>query len=419
MRLYYLLWLFVIGDLLAQTPSPPVVTLSASTFYQGEPPGSYTITCPSGTSVGMSNLTKIASVPLPSASTIQPPDGTIFTAARTLSGTVVTGNLPPATSNAFSYTAGVFTGSGICYGSGPIPLTASTSFTLTLAGLTRAEDQARTAWALKANSVKLPQLSTSEQNNLPPQQAGNLVFNTDQQMMAIHTGTNWQYVNTNYVNTNSTGTSQFQNSQVFTSNATWTVPANVTVIIAEVWGAGAGGTWAKTNGITLSASGGGAGGYGRGYLQVTPGMSLTLTVGAKGIGGSWTTTISNGGNSQINSATGSIGAYGGSTNQQGGFAFGSNLSFGCQGGNGSNAKMSYGQKSATDYIFIVQCGDGGTAYGIQPGGYGSQYSLTNSTSLLFSVNGGSGQTGSFPGGGGGGGDLSGGDGAAGMIIIHW
>ncbi|MBN8821830.1 MULTISPECIES: hypothetical protein [unclassified Spirosoma] len=414
MRLYFLLWLFVTGDLLAQTPSPPVITLSANTFYQGEPPGSYTITCPSGTSVGISNLTKIASVPLPSPSATQPPDGTIFTTARTLSGTVVTGNLPPATSNAFSYTAGVFTGSGLCYGSSPFSLATSTSFILTLTGLTRAEDQARTAWALKANSVKLPQLSTSEQNKLPPQQAGNLVFNTDQQRMAIHTGSNWQYVNTY-----STGTSQFQNSQVFTTSTTWIVPTNVTLIMAEVWGAGAGGTWAQTNGITLSASGGGAGGYGRGYMQVTPGTALTLIVGAKGNGGSWTTPTSNGGNSQINSATGAIGAYGGSTNQQGGFAFGSNLGFGCQGGNGSNAKMSYGQKSATDYIFIVQCGDGGTAYGMQPGGYGSQYSLTNSTSLLFSVNGGRGQTGSFPGGGGGGGDLSGGDGAAGMIIVYW
>jgi hypothetical protein len=95
------------------------------------------------------------------------------------------------------------------------------------------------------------------------------------------------------------------------------------------------------------------------------------------------------------------------------------VSFGVGGGGGSNAVLSYGQKSASEYILLVQCGNGGTAYGAQPAGLGAQFALLNSSSLLYKTDEYYVQKGSFPGGGGGAGHTSGGRGGDGMIIIHW
>jgi len=64
---------------------------------------------------------------------------------------------------------------------------------------------------------------------------------------------------------------------------TFTVPAGVSSIIVECWGAGGGG---GGNSTTADGAGGGGGGaYSRSVLTVTPG-NFSLTVGAGGAGGS-------------------------------------------------------------------------------------------------------------------------------------
>lgn len=60
---------------------------------------------------------------------------------------------------------------------------------------------------------------------------------------------------------------------------TWTVPTGVTSIIASVWGSGGGGG----NQSASPALKGGAGGYVKGTIAVSPGETLTIVVGIGGI----------------------------------------------------------------------------------------------------------------------------------------
>lgn len=69
----------------------------------------------------------------------------------------------------------------------------------------------------------------------------------------------------------------------------WTVPANITSVMVEVWGAGGGGGSAGCSACSSdptggAGGGGGAGGYGRELLAVAPGASFTIVVGAGGLG---------------------------------------------------------------------------------------------------------------------------------------
>ncbi len=281
---------------------------------------------------------------------------------------------------------------------------------------------AQQTWALKPYAVTLPQLTTAQQSTSAPQQAGNVVYNTDQQKMAVHNGTNWQYVST------APEASQFQNEKLFKYSTTWVVPAGVTRIMAEVWGGGAGGPiydYGGSGNTTLIANGGGAGGYARGFMPVTPGSSLTLVVGIGGTGAFRSPSVyqTSGNNSYIlRNANGDglyvTGAYyyGGA----GGYASGTDLGFAADGGVGTNGTVSYGQKSMSEYILLIQCGNGGTAYGASRGGFGTQIASLNSSVLLYqSGDNTNAQQGSIPGGGGGCGYNYGGDGARGMIVIHW
>lgn len=80
------------------------------------------------------------------------------------------------------------------------------------------------------------------------------------------------------------------NNQIFTSNGTFTVPAGVTFIAVDVWGAGgAGGTGGASQNYTgywtYTAGGGGAsGGYAKSFFTVTPGRTYSVVVGAGGTG---------------------------------------------------------------------------------------------------------------------------------------
>lgn len=84
------------------------------------------------------------------------------------------------------------------------------------------------------------------------------------------------------------GNSRRWQSKLFTSSGTWTVPADVGVIWIDCCGGGAGGG----SGFASETSGGGGGGgvsaqsYVQHHMPVTAGETLTLTVGAGGVGAS-------------------------------------------------------------------------------------------------------------------------------------
>ena len=66
-----------------------------------------------------------------------------------------------------------------------------------------------------------------------------------------------------------------------TGDQTWTVPAGVTEVVAECWGAGGRGGNAQAV-VQGRAGGGGAGAYARKTIAVTPGTTINLHVGAAG-----------------------------------------------------------------------------------------------------------------------------------------
>jgi hypothetical protein len=419
------LLLLVGSPLLAQQP---VITLSASTFYRGDAPGSYTVTCPANTSAAISVMTKISDVPLLNPASTQYSIGAVFpwpsvsnNPLPTLTGTLPQSSTTTVMGGTVIYNAGVLVCNAYC-NTGSFINTTTKSFTLSLGGMTREEEaiyKTQKTYALRANSVTLPRLTTADQTTLPPQQAGNVVYNTDQQKMAVHNGSGWQYIAP-------AEASQFKNEVgIFNwieSPVTWTVPAGVTRIFAEVWGGGAGGAFYVNNSGALTATGGGAGGYGRGYMTVTPGSNLTLTIGRFGSGGKSSTNLypTDGKNSKISNGTDYIEATGGTAHGLGGYVPASSiLGYRCDGGNGAEVSISYGQKSASEYILLVKCGDGGLAYGSQPGGFGSQFASLNSASLLYKTDNFDTQAASGAGSGGGAGYSSGGDGRAGMVILHW
>lgn len=122
------------------------------------------------------------------------------------------------------------------------------------------------------NSITLPRLSTSQQNTLPPQQAGNIIYNADEKKLALHDGTNWNYLTTN------AAASGFRNMNVFYGQGTWTVPAGVTKIRVELWGGGMAGGEIQSIGATINCQGGRGAAYALYELNVIPDEVLTVTV---------------------------------------------------------------------------------------------------------------------------------------------
>ena len=86
----------------------------------------------------------------------------------------------------------------------------------------------------------------------------------------------------------------------FTASGTWTVPTGVTkILVSGVGGGGGGGSGGFCNGTGYFAGGGGGGGSGQPNLftpeNVTPGDTITITVGQGGGGGAGVTTSCNNG----------------------------------------------------------------------------------------------------------------------------
>ena len=277
---------------------------------------------------------------------------------------------------------------------------------------------AQQTWALKPYAVTLPRLTTDQQSTSAPQQAGNVVYNTDQKKMAVHNGTTWQYIAP-------AEAGQFQNELWIGFTQPWTVPPGVTRVLVELWSGGAGGSiYTNING-ELAARGGGAGGYGRGIVAVIPGTSLSLIVGTGGRGAirSINQNASSGGSSYVRDSIGTnyVPVFGASSSSGGRVPLGAvKIGFTWEGGAGSDLTFSYGQRSSTEYMLLVKCGNGGVAYGAAQSGFGAEFSALNSGSLAnLAGDNQPGQFGSYPGGGGGAGYNYGGPGTDGMIVLHW
>ncbi len=220
-------------------------------------------------------------------------------------------------------------------------------------------------------------------------------------------------------------------------NDTFTVPAGITSITVKSWGAGGGGGGA---GRSSSGADGGGGGYSTSVLSVTPGETLTVSVGGGGNGGVGTNNSGAGGGGGGYSAIlrgstpllvaagggggggggynsgntgGSAGGGGGMSGIAGGGGGGSG---GTQGTGGSGGSGGSNSGSSGSYLLggdggdgrSSQGGDGGASNGgTTGGGDGGANDVTNRYA------GGGGGGGGYYGGGGGTGSSSRGAGGGG------
>ncbi len=225
-----------------------------------------------------------------------------------------------------------------------------------------------------------------------------------------------------------------ENSQTFTTpgDGQFTVPADVTSITVEVWGAGGG---AEDANGSDSRGGGGGGAYARSVLSVTPGQVLNLHVGSGGPTNNGSTSSRNGQDSWFDSSStlkAQGGKGGGNTGGNGGSTSGSNSigDFKSAGGNGGNRNNNNGGG-----------GGGGSGGPNGPGGNGGNGGAPSGGAGGVADNGGGqggnggkggddtpssarhGQDGFAPGGGGGGGaeqnNTTSGFGADGRITVTY
>lgn len=241
--------------------------------------------------------------------------------------------------------------------------------------------------------------------------------------------------------------------QVFTSSATFTVPAAVRMINIHCTGGGAGGGSA-TNGTSYQNGGAGGGGGFTAYktnIGVTPGTSIAVIVGAGGVGGGTNTTKPGGASSASMNGTILVSAAGGGTvsvtsggsgGGWGGFSSSNDDGsaspyYGGNGGaDGGNAVLKRGSYFPTASINKgIYCGQGtttremGSASGtLYAGGGGGGDSRSAYYDVSPGGSGGGGQGGITPtagtagsGGGGGGGGYSsaGANGGSGNVVITW
>lgn len=209
-------------------------------------------------------------------------------------------------------------------------------------------------------------------------------------------------------------------SQRFTTSGTFTVPAGVTSLTVEAWGAGGKGSTLSTN---TAGGGGGGGAYAKKVISTTPGTVYTVTVGAGATttaagGDSWfgtsTTVLAKGGNSAAdNSLLGANGGAGAPTSiGDPGFVFaggkGANGVVGSYGGGGGSSAGATAGNNASSATGATAPSNGG------PGGNGRSASQGNGSVATVLL-----------GGGGGGalriasGTRTGGAGAAGQVVVSW
>lgn len=190
-------------------------------------------------------------------------------------------------------------------------------------------------------------------------------------------------------------------TQTFTTTGTWVVPTNVHSVVAECWGAGGSG-----GGQLQAASGGGGGGYAKKTLtnSLTPGNSLTVTVG---VGGASVAGIAgNGGGDSWFSTAGTVLAKGGSGGQ-----VSATVAAGSAGGTANIGDTTFNggaSGSATRNGATSASGGGGGA-----GSAGNGGASANSTGPANSVGG---TAGTPDGGAGGNGNTSPTTGGTGVVL---
>jgi len=224
--------------------------------------------------------------------------------------------------------------------------------------------------------------------------------------------------------TSAAPTSSFIGSQgqVFTSSGTFTVPSGITAVKVTVIGGG--GNGGNATGTTSSAGGGGGGGCAIEYVTgLTPGGTVTVTVGAVAGTSSFGAFCSaTGGATAVNNATPGTASNGGA----GGSGSGGNINISGGGGqagsivSGSNTLGGNGgaTNNADAYINTTAVRDTGSA-NLLPTTVG----FFGRGGFAGNVANGGAATG-FGNGGGGGGtsdstDRTGGAGTSGIVIVEW
>jgi hypothetical protein len=200
----------------------------------------------------------------------------------------------------------------------------------------------------------------------------------------------------------------FSNMQVFTSSGSWTVPAGITKAKVTVIGGGGGGGGGKGayGGNGNGGRGAGGGGAQRLVTGLTPGSSITVTVGTGGGGGA------SNNQSNLNSAssggTGNTSSFGAFCSATGGTGGG--------GGGAQNAGCGTITVPGSDSL----TGGIGSSGDLNAPGYQTAAFGLGSPNPNY----GSGQTGRGYGGGGGGGTgpsplTAGSAGSSGVVIVEW
>lgn len=196
----------------------------------------------------------------------------------------------------------------------------------------------------------------------------------------------------------------FTRANVISASTTWNVPLNVSHVRARVWGAGGGGGGNYQQG---AGGGGGGGGYAEQIVAVTPGTSITITVGTGGVGGG-NSSVSASANNGGSGGSSSFGAYVSATGGVGGFGtLLGESGIGGAGGRGyGNALVIFGGTGHSGFCVGFSGLGGAGGVGAQGGGGAPA---------------GNSHTGSSPGGGGGGGvnDSYGGTGANGLVVVEY
>jgi hypothetical protein len=208
-----------------------------------------------------------------------------FTASNVNLASEVTGTLPVANggTGATTFSSGQFLKGA---GTSAVTTAATVALGSEVSGTLLVSNGGTGATSLTANNVLLGN-GTSAVQVVAPSTTGNILTSN---------GTTW---------TSAAPASQYAgpNFQAFTSSGTFTVPTGITRLTVYVWGGGGGGGY-----IT-----GADGGFGIGQLTgLTPGASITVTVGGGGAGGRLGIAGSTGGTSSFSTFVSCTGGGGGS-----------------------------------------------------------------------------------------------------------
>ncbi|TPM41420.1 glycine-rich domain-containing protein [Mesorhizobium sp. B2-3-4] len=194
----------------------------------------------------------------------------------------------------------------------------------------------------------------------------------------------------------------FGHLQVFTSTSTFVPTASAAYV--EAWGAGGGG--GGSNSVNYGGAGGGAGQYAAGFVNVTPGVSVTVTIGVGGANGTSSTNGGVGGNTSFGSYVIANGGGGGA------FATSANVGYtgGASGTGGSGTILINGGRGEDSaHASTTAYGVGGQGGDSPRGGTGGPITIQNS---FFN--------GAVPGGGGSGAsNTTGGAGANGRVFVYY